>query len=101
MVGHGRSCASSYLANPTSPIPSHCASIVVTSTVRVKFTSKSFCEHSVEYSLRFMICSSIVLLVWQMNQPTISTSLGKIIYKAHVKQEHWPTYRRVKHMADC
>ena len=36
MVGHGGSSASSYLADPTSPIPSHCASIVVTSTVRVK-----------------------------------------------------------------
>ena len=37
MVGHGGSSAGSYLADPTSPIPSHCASIVVTSTVRVKF----------------------------------------------------------------
>ena len=37
MVGHGGSSACSYLADPTSPIPSHCASIVVTSTVRVKF----------------------------------------------------------------
>ena len=36
MVGHGGSSAGSYLADPTSPIPSHCASIVVTSTVRVK-----------------------------------------------------------------
>ena len=36
MVGHGGSSAGSYLAEPTSPIPSHCASIVVTSTVRVK-----------------------------------------------------------------
>ena len=36
MVGHGGSSASSYLANPTSPIPSHCASIVATSTLRVK-----------------------------------------------------------------
>ena len=36
MVGHGGSNASSYLADPTSPIPSYCASIVVTSTVRVK-----------------------------------------------------------------
>ena len=36
MVGHGGSSAGSYLANPTSPIPSHCASIVVTSTLRVK-----------------------------------------------------------------
>ena len=34
--GMGESSAGSYLANPTSPIPSHCASIVVTSTVRVK-----------------------------------------------------------------
>ena len=36
MVEHGGSSAGSYLADPTSPIPSHCASIVVTSTVRVK-----------------------------------------------------------------
>ena len=37
MVGHGGSSAGSYLADPTSPIPSHCASIVATSTLRVKF----------------------------------------------------------------
>ena len=36
MVGHGGSSAGSYLADPTSPIPSHYASIVVTSTVTVK-----------------------------------------------------------------
>ena len=35
MVGHGGSSAGSYLADPTSSIPSHCASIVATSTVRV------------------------------------------------------------------
>ena len=35
MVGHGGSSAGSYLADPTSLIPSHCASIVVTSTLRV------------------------------------------------------------------
>ena len=35
MVGYGGSSAGSYLANPTSPIPSHCASIVATSTLRV------------------------------------------------------------------
>ena len=35
MVGHGGSSAGSYLADATSPIPSHCASIVATSTVRV------------------------------------------------------------------
>ena len=36
MVAHGGSSAGSYLADRTSPIPSHCESIVVTSTVRVK-----------------------------------------------------------------
>ena len=35
MVGHGGSSAGSYLADPTSPTPSHCASIVATSTLRV------------------------------------------------------------------
>ena len=35
MVGHGGSSAGSYLADPTSLIPSHCATIVATSTVRV------------------------------------------------------------------
>ena len=38
MVRHGGSSAGSYLADPTSPIPSHCASIVITSTLRVKHT---------------------------------------------------------------
>ena len=38
MVGHGGSSAGSYLADPTSPIPSHCASTVATSTLRVKTT---------------------------------------------------------------
>ena len=47
MLGHGGSSVGSYLADSTSPIPSHCAvitvseclsaSIVVTSTARVKF----------------------------------------------------------------
>ena len=37
MVGHGGSSTGSYLADPTSPIPSHCASIVVISTLIVNF----------------------------------------------------------------
>ena len=44
MVGHGRSSASSYLADPTSSIPSQCASIVVTSTLRVKLQSSHYQE---------------------------------------------------------
>ena len=38
MVEHGGSSAGSYLTDPTSPIPSHCASTVATSTLRVKLT---------------------------------------------------------------
>ena len=49
MVGHGESSASSYLADPTSPIPSHYASIVMTSTVRVKkYSLVAFSNISVE-----------------------------------------------------
>ena len=40
MVGHGGSSAGSYLADPTSPIPSHRASIVATSTLRVNIQMK-------------------------------------------------------------
>ena len=40
MVGHGGSSAGSYLADPTSPIPSHCVSIVATSTLRVKISTR-------------------------------------------------------------
>ena len=39
MVGHGGGSAGSYLADPTSNIPSHHASIVMTSTVRVNINS--------------------------------------------------------------
>ena len=35
MVGHGGSSAGSYLADPTSLMLSHCASIVTTSTLRI------------------------------------------------------------------
>ena len=41
MVGHGGSSAGSYLADPTSPILSHCASVVVTSTLGVNLTPTS------------------------------------------------------------
>ena len=35
MVGHGGSSAGSYLADPTSPIPSHCAVIILFKSVAV------------------------------------------------------------------
>ena len=60
MVGHGGSSAGSYLADPTSPIPSHCASIVVTSTVRVKGNTRVCCFHvfdvCVQYNMSYDNC---------------------------------------------
>ena len=47
MVGHGGSSAGSYLSDPTSPIPSHCASIVATSTLRVKKFSMQLFHNSI------------------------------------------------------
>ena len=74
MVGHGGSSAGSYLANPTSPIPSHCASIVVTSTVRVNMRLCSY-ETTPNYiSIHFNIIycifhgtASVLLYVYVMH----------------------------------
>ena len=48
MVGNGESSAGSYLADPTSLIPSHCASIVATSTLRVNPYSAKFMKIHLE-----------------------------------------------------
>ena len=56
MVGHGGSSAGSYLADPiaTSPIPSHCASIVVTSTLRVNKIDCALKGHNVQTMTRHL-----------------------------------------------
>ena len=65
MVGHGGSSAGSYLADPTSPIPSHCASIVTTSTLRVirtvlcKDISSLIRINAVTWAFCSSTCSSI------------------------------------------
>ena len=61
MVGHGGSSAGSYLADPTSTIPFHYASIVVTSTLRVN-----------------MIVQSMVFLVDYNNRPFFNKVALKI-----------------------
>ena len=65
MVGHGGSSAGSYLADPTSRIPSHCASIVVTSTVRVNPEDTSLWAmevHFLVHTLRMLLCKGTLLL---------------------------------------
>ena len=54
MVGHRGSSAGSHLTDPTSPIPSHCASIVVTSTLRVN------CSYLKSVPCAYMLSVSIV-----------------------------------------
>ena len=50
MVGHGGSSAGSYLADPTSPIPSHCVSVEVTSTLTVNVYVAGRVLQHVQYS---------------------------------------------------
>ena len=49
MVRHGGSSAGSYPADPTSPIPSHCASIVVTSTLKHNIVTLMATHWSLDY----------------------------------------------------
>ena len=78
MVGHGGSSAGSYLADPTSPIPSHCASIVATSTVRVK---------------------TVVNICWHTSRSSLQTAndSGRI-YISHGQIVHWKAWA---HIVDC
>ena len=67
MLGHGGSSAGSYLADPTSPMPSHCAviilfskcrsaSILLTSTLRVKKYLMRVPAHSGTYECSYASC---------------------------------------------
>ena len=61
MVGHGGSSAGAYLATPTSPIPSHCASTVVTSTLRVNNSLLGMMIHVVALAHWYYIDRIVVL----------------------------------------
>ena len=56
MVGHGGSSAGSYLADPTCPIPSHCASIVSTSTLRDNIAA-NHCTCELQYIWHECVCN--------------------------------------------
>ena len=78
MVGHGGSSAGSYLADPTSPIPSHCASIVATSTLRVKH----ICYPSILYVVAAGIATE--MSVWE---GVVVTPSDKAYEKQEEKEE--------------
>ena len=71
MVGHGGSSASSYLADPTSPIPSHCASIVMTSTVRVTAFLENIVISSTTNHVSIIRCSVGFLFLCLQNDLSI------------------------------
>ena len=65
MVGHGGSSAGSYLADPTSPIPSDSALIVATSTLRVNIAvlhGDAFGITVVCYCNKYT-CNTIIVIV--------------------------------------
>ena len=65
MVEHGGSSSGSHLADPTSPIPSHCASIVATSTLRVKGPSMSgFTDSNFYFSRYYQVCLYSLTITW-------------------------------------
>ena len=80
MVGHGGSTAGSYLADPTSPIPSHCASIVATSTLRVEIRPP-FCLLSI------LFITSTNKHNWSLWFPPICHSV--CLYKNNLKSYIW------------
>ena len=84
MVGHGGSSAGSYLADSTSPIPSHCASIVATSTERVDGSTvlvwNHFCRlYFLTRCLNDLIHATIVF--WRRpDQTVLASSIEVYIY---------------------
>ena len=74
MVGHGGSSAGSYLADPTSPIPSHCASIVVTSTLRVKLTYTWLIYHTTVDIM--YVTDELQSFVWQLHSSLTVNKVG-------------------------
>ena len=59
----GGSSASSYLTDPTSPIPSHCASIVVTSTLRVDLSGAGLHAYETSDGTRISRIYCIIIVI--------------------------------------
>ena len=90
MVGHGGSSAGSYLADPTSPIPSHCASIFATSTLRVNvhagYIHVMFKEAKVVCFMFSEMNGSLMVCVWVVSSSVDNTKK----YTLKVKQDSHP-----------
>ena len=109
MVGHGGSSAGSYLADPTSPIPSHCASIVATSKSG-SHRQGSVCASCVPINQTYYRCTNalnydlwtksnsiiiiiIVHLYWKAPKP--SQRCSKALCRSHDIQENNMTHTSI------
>ena len=97
MVGHGGSSAGSYLADPTSPIPSHCVSIVVTSTLRVN----NGCTYSFPFLVQFLniiyLCVLFMTIVHSGVMPGATASMkGAVNHNHSHVTAYWAQEESVK-----
>ena len=83
MVGHGGSSAGSYLADPTFPIPSHCASIVVTSTLRAKLY---YLKHGEVLAVLCHLCSGLAVLLPAQVAWVHYMGLARVVYSKYKKR---------------
>ena len=71
MLGHGGSSAGSYLADPTSPIPSHCAVIILLKSVPVNQLSRLELK---QYSFIFQLTKILSAGLWSVDPWSFSMS---------------------------
>ena len=85
MVGHGGSSASSYLADPTSPITSHCASIVATNTVRVNMSYIHPASNDINFTFHTL---NKMTALWVLHHPCNNLFLYVLSIICPVRMPH-------------
>ena len=98
MVGHGGSSAGSYLADPTSHIPSHCASIVAASTLRVKWIDTGM---SVFYKILCVLFQYVFITGGCASFPGFKERLEHELLAMRPFQSHFSVYRAQNPVMDA
>ena len=94
MVGHGGSSAGSYLTDPASPISSHCASIVATSTLRVNSVFQEAQTRACQTDIRHA-CECIIRPISEHEQcqfPEYITAHDRMLIEQWYKCRHANIY---------
>ena len=88
MVGHGGSSAGSYLADPTSPVPSHCASIVATSTLRFKWPSVI-----IRLTTALCVCGLMVVCEYSESYVLLQSCVGNLKWRTPQPEQDHPHHK--------